>query len=191
MKELVFPNVGDLNNGCGVLVGDLFITAAHVVQEHDFYIFIDGKSIRLRKEEAILREYKQAEDGADIAVFRIEGYKSSLEFDTSSPEKGMQLDSISYEHIVESKTSNESIFLNNTKDWYKLIECQATIDELAGNFFQCKTSVILKPGSSGSPVFRNGKVFGILHGGQVGTNLCVYQSSYSILSLMHQVEAIK
>ncbi len=191
MKEFVFPTVDDLNDGCGVLVGNLFVTAAHVVQEHDFHLFIEGKNICLRKEDALLFKYKQAEDGADISVFRLDGYKSPLEFDTSLPQKDMLLDSISYEHVVESSTSLGNVFLNESKDWYKLIECQATIDELAGNFYQCKTSAILKPGSSGSPVFHNGKVFGILHGGQVGTNLCVFQSSSSILSLIQQVETTK
>jgi V8-like Glu-specific endopeptidase len=191
MKEFVFPTVDDMNDGCGVLVGSLFVTAAHVVQEHDFYLFINGKNICLKKEDALLFKYKQAEDGADIAVFRLEGYKSPLEFDTSSPQTDMLLDSISYEHMVEGSSNLENIFLDEPKEWYKLIECQATINELAGNFYQCKTSVILKPGSSGSPVFRNGKVFGILHGGQVGTNLCVFQSSCSILSLMRQTEAMK
>lgn len=191
MKEFVFPTVDDLNDGCGVLVGNLFVTAAHIVEEHDFHLFIEGENICLRKENAILFMYKHAENGADIAVFHLEGYKSPLEFDTSSPQKDMLLDSISYEHIVEGKSSEDNIFLNETKDWYKLIECQATIDKLAGNFYQCKTSAILKPGSSGSPVFNNGKVFGILHGGQVGTNLCVFQSSSSILSLIRQADEKK
>ena len=190
MKEFVFPTVDDMNDGCGVLVGSLFVTAAHVVQEHDFHLFLNGESICLKKEDALLYKYKQAEDGADIAVFRLDGYKSSLEFDTSSPRKDILLDSISYEHIVEGGSDIENIFLNDPKDWYKLIECKATIDELAGNFYQCKTSVILKPGSSGSPVFRNGKVFGILHGGQEGTNHCVFQSSFSILSLIRQAQII-
>jgi len=117
-------------------------------------------------------------------MFRLQGFNSPLEFDTSSPQINMLLDSISYEHIVEGCSNIKNILLDSPKDWYKLIECQATIDELAGNFYQCKTSVILKPGSSGSPVFRNGKVFGILHGGQMGTNHCMFQSSYSILSLI-------
>ena len=190
MKEYVFPTVDDLNDGCGVLVGSLFVTAAHVVQKHDFHLFIDGENICLRKEDALLFKYKETEDGADIAVFSIDGYKSPLEFDTSSPQIDMFLDSISFEHIVEDRSNIENIFLDEAKDWYKLIECQAYIDKLEGNFFQCKTSAILKPGSSGSPVFRNGKVFGILHGGQVGTNLCVFQSSSSILSLIRQAEGM-
>ena len=191
LDEFIYPSVGNYSDGCGVLVGSLFVTSAHVVQKHDFHLFIDGRNICLRKEDALLFKYKQSEDGADIAVFRLEGYKSPLEFDTSSPQKEMLLDSISYEHIVDGSSSMDNIFLNESRDLYKLIECQATIDELAGNFFQCKTSAILKPGSSGSPVFHNGKVFGILHGGQVGTNLCVFQSSSSILSLIQQVETTK
>ena len=188
MKEYVFPTVDDLNDGCGVLVGNLFVTAAHFVQDHSFRLCIDGENISLRKEDALFFKYKQSEDGADVAVFRLDGYMSPLEFDTSSPQTEMLLESISYEHIVEGNTDVENIFLGETKDWYKIIECQATIDKLAGNFFQCKTTAILKLGSSGSPVFHNGKVFGILHGGQVGTNLCVFQSSCSILSFIRQAE---
>ncbi len=191
MKDFVFPTVDDLNDGCGVLVGNLFVTAAHVVQEHDFRLRVDGKDVCLKKDDAILFKYKQAEDGADIAVFRLEGFNSPLEFDTSTPQTDMLLDSISYEHIVEGSPNTDNIFLDESRDCYKLIECNATIEELAGNFYQCKTSVILKPGSSGSPVFHNGKVFGILHGGQLGTNHCVFQSSSSILTLLRQAETLK
>lgn len=42
MKEFVFPTVDDMNDGCGVLVGSLFVTAAHVVQEHGFHL-LNGK----------------------------------------------------------------------------------------------------------------------------------------------------
>ena len=191
MKNYVFPTVDDLNDGCGVLVGNLFVTAAHVVQEHDFRLWVDGKEVRLKKDDSILFKYKQAEDGADIAVFRLEGFNSPLEFDTSTPQTDMLLDSISYEHIVEGSPNTDNIFLDESRDCYKLIECNATIEELAGNFYQCKTSVILKPGISGSPVFHNGKVFGILHGGQLGTNHCVFQSSSSILTLLRQAETLK
>ena len=191
MKNYVFPTVDDLNDGCGVLVGNLFVTAAHVVQEHDFRLWVDGKEVRLKKDDSILFKYKQAEDGADIAVFRLEGFNSPLELDTSTPQTDMLLDSVSYEHIVEGSPNTDNIFLDESRDCYKLIECNATIEELAGNFYQCKTSVILKPGSSGSPVFHNGKVFGILHGGQLGTNHCVFQSSSSILTLLRQAETLK
>lgn len=191
MKDFVFPTVDDLNDGCGVLVGNLFVTAAHVVQEHDFRLRVDGKDVCLKIDDAILFKYEQAEDGADIAVFRLEGFNSPLEFDTSTPQTDMLLDSISYEHIVEGSPNTDNIFLDESREWYKLIECKATIEEVAGNFYQCKTSVILKPGSSGSPVFHNGKVFGILHGGQLGTNHCVFQSSSSILTLLRQTETLK
>lgn len=191
MKDFVFPTVDDLNDGCGVLVGNLFVTAAHVVQEHDFRLRVDGKDVCLKIDDAILFKYEQAEDGADIAVFRLEGFNSPLEFDTSTPQTDMLLDSISYEHIVEGSPNTDNIFLDETREWYKLIECKATIEEVAGNFYQCKTSVILKPGSSGSPVFHNGKVFGILHGGQLGTNHCAFQSSSSILTLLRQTETLK
>ena len=138
MKNYVFPTVDDLNDGCGVLVGNLFVTAAHVVQEHDFRLWVDGKEVRLKKDDAILFKYKQAEDGADIAVFRLEGFNSPLEFDTSTPQTDMLLDSISYEHIVEGSLNTDNIFLDESRDCYKLIECKATIEALAGNYFNAR-----------------------------------------------------
>ena len=183
MNEFVFP----INDGCGVLVGDLLVTAAHVVNECDSRLFIGGKKICLRKEEALLLKYKQVEDGADVAVFRLSGYKSPIEFDDSLPEKDMLLECLSLEYNVEGGLRMGRVTLNKSEKPYRLLQCQATIEEIAGNFFQCKTSVVLKPGSSGSPVFRNGKLFGILHGGREGTDLCVFQSSSSILSLIRKV----
>ena len=49
MKEFVFPTIGDLNDGCGVLIGDLFVTAAHVVMKHNFLLSINGEKICLKK----------------------------------------------------------------------------------------------------------------------------------------------
>jgi len=40
MKEFVFPTVDDLNEGCGVLVGNLFATAAHADQGHVFFCLL-------------------------------------------------------------------------------------------------------------------------------------------------------
>lgn len=191
MKDFVFFTHDDLNEGCGVLVGDLFITAAHVVLEHDFLLSINGEKICLKKEDALYLEYKESEDGADIAIFRLEGYKSNLELDTTTPQIGMTLDSISYKHIIENKTNETNIFLKEAKDYYQLIECKATIEVLEGNFYICKTTYPLKEGSSGSPVFRNGKVFGILLRGKPGTNICAFQSSSSIIAWINNLEKNK
>ena len=128
MKFAMLPAIG----------WSLFVTAAHVVQEHDFRLWVDGKEVRLKKDDAILFKYKQAEDGADIAVFRLEGFNSPLEFDTSTPQTDMLLDSISYEHIVEGSLNTDNIFLDESRDCYKLIECKATIEALAGNYFNAR-----------------------------------------------------
>ena len=82
MKKFVFPTLDDLNDGCGVIVGNLFVTAAHVVEHNNFYLPIDNKTIELKKEDAILFRHDETVDGADIAVFRLDEYSSPLEFDT-------------------------------------------------------------------------------------------------------------
>ena len=186
MKKYVFPTLDDLNDGCGVIVGNLFVTAAHVVEHNSFYLPIDDKTIELKKEDAILYRHDETVDGADIAVFRLDEYSSPLEFDTTQPEIGMQLDSISYEHVVEGKPCPTNVFSAESSDWLELRECQATIEELHENFFLCHTSMVLKKGSSGSPVFRDGKVFGILHGGKPGEPVCLFQSAASIVKLLNQ-----
>ena len=50
MKKYVFPTLDDLNDGCGVIVGNLFVTAAHVVEHNSFYLPLDDKTIELKKE---------------------------------------------------------------------------------------------------------------------------------------------
>ena len=114
MKEFVFPTVDSLNDGCGVLVGNLFITAAHVVQDHDFMLFIERKTLCLNKKEAMIFNYNQSESGADVAIFRLDGYKSPLELDMELPEKGMILDSVCFEHVVEGKSNDWSHYGNHT-----------------------------------------------------------------------------
>lgn len=186
MKQFVFHNsLKSLKDGCGCLVGHLFITAAHVVEQGPFLLDANGETMTLGKADAVLYQYDRTPNGADVAVFRIPGMHSTLKLDTATPEVGTMLDTISYERISE-RQEGDTIFSQHSKEWFEIKEGQATITQVDGNFFLCDTSIILKKGSSGSPVFRDGKVFGILSAGQPGQPICQFQSAQSIARLLQQ-----
>lgn len=192
LSKYVYHSVNDLNDGCCVLVGNLIITAGHVLSNNVLTIIIEGTTYNLSKENALI--YKWDGDNmnataSDIAIFNISSLSSPLELDATKPCADMTLKSISYEHGTEQTDEVDFLFGGKISNEYiRLHECDAIITEVDGNFFQCKTSIVLKPGSSGSPVFRNGKVFGILHGGLQGKPYCVFQSSASIIELLKGVK---
>lgn len=186
MKQFVFHNsLKSQHEGCGCLVGHLFITATHVVEQEPFLLDTNGETMTLGKADAVLYQYDRTPNGADVAVFRIPGMHSTLKLDTATPEVGTMLDTISYERISE-RQEGDTIFSQHSKEWFEIKEGQATITQVDGNFFLCDTSIILKQGASGSPVFRNGKVFGILHGGREREPVCLFQSAQSIAHLLQQ-----
>ncbi len=189
-KDYIFPSVDESSDGCGVLVGNHFITAGHVVAEHPFFLFIEGKMITLNKEDAIIYEYNLQEEGADIAIFTLNDYCSPLQLDNYKPTKGDVLESVSYEHIVESCSNSSSVFNSPYREWYEKHSCNATVEKVAGNFFQCNTSILLKPGSSGSPLLKDGKVCGILSCGKPGSNQCVFLSASSVLKMLKDKSVI-
>lgn len=186
MNQFVFHNsLKSQHEGCGCLVGHLFITAAHVVEQEPFLLDANGETMTLGKADAVLYQYDRTPNGADVAVFRIPGMHSTLKLDTATPEVGTMLDTISYERISE-RQEGDTIFSQHSKEWFEIKEGLATITQVDGNFFLCDTSIILKQGASGSPVFRNGKVFGILHGGREREPVCLFQSAQSIAHLLQQ-----
>lgn len=178
-KKYVFETQDDMNYGCGVLVGDMFVTAGHVVAEHPFYAIIEGKKYVFDKKDAILylwNEEKASDEGSvDIAVFKVEGVNSPLVFADYIPDIGDCMRSVSYEckegecviedNINLKNLSANSILKSSTFPYFEINDCKAEVVAFTGNYTICKTDVILKPGSSGSPLIRNNKVFGILHGG--------------------------
>lgn len=197
IKKYVFATEDDLNDGCGVLVGDLFVTAGHVVDERPFRTTIDGKEYAFYKKDAILYHWNEAEsrdaNSIDIAVFKVEGAHSPLTFADFSPAVGDSLRSISLEH-KEGEYAHEGdvslipeIFRHTTYTYYDINDCKAEVTELEGNYIACNTDVILKPGSSGSPLLCGDKVVGILHSGKVGTNLCAFLSAKVILEDLNQM----
>ena len=65
MKQYVYPILSkDYTDGSGVFVGNLFITAGHVIdEEQEPYIISNGVSISLAKDYAILFHNDDTADG--------------------------------------------------------------------------------------------------------------------------------
>ena len=175
------------SDGFGVLVGDLFVTAGHVI-EHSLvaHVYIDHKDYELRKCKAVYFSVTEQlpldTNASDIAVFKLEGIAPSpLSLDENSPSNDDVLTSVSYLHYGKKNPNATSVF-DTTIEVYEKLVCNAKVTELSNNFFVCDMEVKLKPGSSGSPVLDGDKVVGILHGGK--DNQCVFQSSESLVQLM-------
>lgn len=94
ISKYVFHSIDDLNDGCCVLVGDLIITAGHVISDHALKIVVEGTSYHLSKDEALY--YKWDKDNmngysSDIAVFKMPNLSSPIQLETSYPCEGMPL----------------------------------------------------------------------------------------------------
>ena len=169
-KQYVIHIISDnYNFGCGVLVGNSFITAGHVIEESvNPRIKLSDDTIFLTN--PIVFHNDNYAEGYDIAVYNISEANSPLQLASSLPLSGDNLKSCSWRVIPEGN---------------EYLECNAVVKELQeGNYFYCDTDVQLKPGSSGSPVFKEGKVIGILAKGQEGTSLCAFLSAKAILKIL-------
>lgn len=180
MKPYVLPVLSDnYCEGCGVIVRDKFITAGHVICECDNPgIRWNGKNIPLISPIVLHNDFHHSE-GYDIAVYSIPNANSPLVLSDVIPEKGDVLKCCSWRRLGE-----------------EYVKCNAVINGIKeGNYYAADTDKQLKSGSSGSPVFLNGEVVGILCAGNCKDdntpcnsewplNLCVFLSSKIILELL-------
>ncbi|WP_346998107.1 trypsin-like serine peptidase [Bacteroides cellulosilyticus] len=172
MKQYIYPILNrNYTDGSGLFIGNLFITAGHVIDEaQEPYIICNGASISLAKDNAILFYNHNTADGYDIAVYQIDGVESELYLSDRQPTVSMELVSASYKTTALGK---------------ELLVCNVTIrEEIEGNYFYADTNVILTPGSSGSPIMKDNRVYGILCRGDKGTSLCAFLSSIAILKIL-------
>ena len=180
MKQYVLSIISDnYNEGCGVMVGDMFITAGHVISKcENPRIRWNGKRIALIN-PIVFHNDENDSDGYDIAVYSVPNANSPLVLSDVVPEKGDVLKSCSLRMLGE-----------------EYVECNTVVNGLKdGNYYASETDEQLKSGSSGSPVFLNGEVVGILCAGNCNDDntpcntewplsLCVFLSSKVILELL-------
>ncbi|MBR3911838.1 MAG: trypsin-like serine protease [Alistipes sp.] len=184
MENYVIPIAVGCCDGNGVVVGDLLMTAGHVVNKGDtIHINIKGDTYSLNKNDAIVcLEEKSNEEGLfnDCAVYKLNNRYNHLTIENYIPTVGDILQSVSYKHIVEKQTADCVGFWGTQyKESYELCTLRATVVDIIGNFIICEMNEPLEEGRSGSPLICGDKVVGILHGGIEG-KICVFQSIASI-----------
>ena len=118
-------------------------------------LYLETVTYELSKEKAIFIECEHKDDSLDLAIFKFENINSPLTInDYYKPSKGDVLESISHVRIADRVT--------------ELLKCDVTVTAInEGNYFGVESSKLLKPGSSGSPIFLDNKVVGIVAGGNV------------------------
>ena len=182
--DFAIPITSGCYAGNGVVVGDLLITAGHVVnKDGTIHITIKGDAYSLNRNDAIVcLEEKSNEEGLfnDCAVYKLNNRYNHLTIENYIPTVGEVLQSVSYKHIVEMQATDcIGFFGTQYKESYELCTSRATIVDIIGNFIICEMDEPLEEGRSGSPLICGDKVVGILHGGIEG-KMCIFQSIASI-----------
>ena len=186
-EQYIIP-INGAREGTGVLVGNLFIIAGHVVAGFSNpSVFIFNNTYSLTSENRIFASDNPTNSttGFDLALYRLEGVNSPLELAADLPEKDTELISLS-RHTIITRTS-ESIF-GIQED--RIIEClTGKVIEYYGNYFECHMDSELSVGRSGSPLLEDNKVVGILCGdkdNKARSNTVLFLSSKAIVGLLKQ-----
>jgi len=187
-KNFVAPIWGEAHDGCGVFVGNRFITAGHVTKYDSFPYYVEngGKRYQLDNSNLLSRCFSEqltAEpDCGDYAVFSTDGLDSPLQMADYCPQEGQKLLCVYYDTEVTNHPEEgiPSIFTTSEEIVQKTTFVTVSKDR-QGNFFAVESDELLKVGNSGSPLIdADGKVVGILRGGLLGTPSCVFQYANSI-----------
>lgn len=184
----------DLQCGNAIIIGNLFVTAAHVVENASKITFcINGKNHSYFTNQFSIIENtinsKQL-SGHDIAILKLDNIYSPFLLADETLTVETEALSISYKFNNtkhQNNASNISKYLSETNDsMYLFVKSTATIMEYEDNFVGCKMSIPLEEGRSGSPLIKGNKVYGILHGGGEEGHMCIYESSQSIIKLLKE-----
>lgn len=177
------------HEGCGIFVGNYFITAGHVVDNQaNIAIYYKRKKLLLNKDNCIflssLNEKTWNTLGNDIAIYKFDSVTSPIEFYQDKVNINDVFNSVSYKVSVKKTDGEINIFSSDNRECIDLIKCEGRVVDLKDNFIVCKMSYPLRSGSSGSPLLLNNKLVGILSGGVESTDICVFQNIESIIKLI-------
>ena len=189
-SKFILPIKGALD-GTGVLVGDLFITAGHVVMAFSSpSVNIDGETHYLSSKNRIYinNNSSKRSDGYDLAVYKLENVESPLVFSDDTPDMNANLINLSYEHVSEANPNYSGGFLESPsiEKWVLEINHGHAIRSI-DNYFECLMDNELCEGRSGSPLIVGNKVFGILCGdkdNKKSSKKVLFLSSKSIANLI-------
>ena len=166
-SKYIFP-LGSTIDGSGVIVGDLFITAGHVIENIiNPNVYIDGILYDLNKEKALFIDSNKEGryEGYDVAIFQLKGINSPLILSDKMPSEKQELLSCSYKLKVSGNNEQASYIFNSIPEEKSILELRyGRVISYYGNFFECEFQDSLAKGSSGSPIFDGDKVAGILCG---------------------------
>ena len=193
-SNYIFPIKGALD-GTGTLVGNLFITAGHVViGSPSPSVYIGNESFFLTEENRIFLDDNpsRSSEGFDLAVYKLEGLDSPLLLSGEIPDKHTDLLNISYKHTsVENPEYTGSVFdLPNIEKWIPEIR-HGQVIEYYDNYFECMMDEELCRGRSGSPILNGNKVVGVLYGDKDSKNsskTVLFLSSKAIMDILKEKE---
>ena len=178
----------DKQVGNGVIIGDLLITAGHVVKDCKDAKFIfnaNGTTLKLDSLEKLYECYIVNPGEYDLAIYRVPGINTPYVLSSKRPVNGQILRS-------------ESIDAYNMKPTICNAEVKGYKEDL-GLYFRVDTDKSLVEGCSGSPLFDGNEVYGIIvRGNNDGKgnknspddplNLCFALSSTAILEVIDKLK---
>ena len=189
-RKYIFP-INRALEGTGVLVGNLFITAGHVVEGSiEPSVSVDGENYRLTEQNRIVIETNPSKlsNGYDVAIYKLDGIESPLMLSDNIPNVTDDVVSYSYKTNITQNTEHGVGIFGSIKHEERLLErVTGKVIEYYDNFFECKMDEKLSQGRSGSPLFVNNKIVGILYGdkdGKINSSTVLYLSSNAILKLI-------
>lgn len=179
--------------GNGVLIGNLFFTAGHVVEKAiKSYVTIEDKTYELTKNTALVLKTNEVRrwDGYDLAVFKFDDIiPSPLTLYDELPTNDLIINCGFYNRI-SSKINKSNVFSSSVEEEcvFALLEGRAI--NIYGNFIECELNGQVRRGNSGCPIIYGTTVVGILYGDKDkkdSSETALFLSSKAIIRLFDEL----
>ena len=161
MKDYLFLiKSGKHQVGYGFLADGYFITAVHVLSDNDnCFVNINGNKIEFSKVTPAFVGRGRFSDPnfVDLAFFKFENIEGGFPVLDYIPPKDDVLDSCCLRKVKDDNLDDHEFGLD--------VEPAYSLGEVEGNYFHCKCN--RHEGSSGSPLIKDNRVIGIMHGGKM------------------------